>query len=489
MLRIPSLFVFRYVCYTLCISQHPADYYPFLPASFLGDVTMGKARILPASVVFTLYMIFMISMVVSGAVYDSQTAELEGKLLFPGDSIHSDVQVRVAPDLTYADMSEGVWTNTDPERAYQVNYFTDEECGTYLLVTPAGYVISVEGGVTSSDDGLGDTHIAGSSDSFSRDPSEQVPEDIEGASDTFSRDPSEQFPKDIACYPEGTMVRLSAAVFEDGLIFGHWEFEPQIYLENIGSPELTFQMPGFAVSVKAVYSSANEMEAASGVSEMEEVSYQPETDEYYFSAEAESSRWNGSRKWNAEQGEYPDDWDEPEMKEEDIPKKLEDMISSDEISADDPDQAKSISAGSNRIEGLSDGAEYQKDERLSFTAVGSGPDSQNPEPGVTKWVPSTYQIGNVSGGWSGSNYSTSITFSTPGEYTLGVTFIEQIFDGNIWINTNKADQKSVTFKVVSVPAAQTGDHTPLAALSATAAAALTLAFVIFRRRKNTRRAG
>ena len=98
-------------------------------------------------------MMVLMSATTSFAVfYDAQTDSPEGKLLFPGDSIHTEGAVLVGPDRTYADLTEGIWTNTDPGRAYRVTGYHNEETGeSGLLVNPEGYVVSVRGGVSFSE--------------------------------------------------------------------------------------------------------------------------------------------------------------------------------------------------------------------------------------------------------------------------------------------------------------------------------------------------
>ena len=143
------------------------------------------------------------------------------------------------------------------------------------------------------------------------------------------------------------------------------------------------------------------------------------------------------------------------------------------------------SAAYNRIDGLTQGGEYLKDTKLTFTAVGNGPDKPNPNPGDFKWVPASYQIGTVSGGWSGLDFSTSMSISSAEQYTLTVVFVKQIFDGNTWTITSQTDQKSVTFYVVNALAVQTGDTTPILpfAVAAVAALAVIAGILIYRKKR------
>ena len=252
-------------------------------------------------------MMVLMSATTSFAVfYDAQTDSPEGKLLFPGDSIHTEGAVLVGPDRTYADLTEGIWTNTDPGRAYRVTGYHNEETGeSGLLVNPEGYVVSVRGGVSFSDDGLGDTHSAA------------APADTYGDYNAFDGEDDPQaedemaLPLDVASYPEGTWVCIRATLTDSGRAFGHWEFEPQIYLEDIASPEISFLMPGYALSVKAVYA-GNQAEEG----EAQEEAGQPEGSAQDEGAGASSEWENYEGAGAASEGEMeagaqvPYEWSE-----------------------------------------------------------------------------------------------------------------------------------------------------------------------------------
>ena len=175
-------------------------------------------------------------------VFDSSGEDLNGRLLFPGESIRTESPVRIGPDMTYADLAEGVWTNTDSSRAYRVSTYSLEETGeSGLTVTPEGYVVCVIGGTSSSDDGLSDTHRI----------SEQM---VYGSGEEeASQEEAASMIQDMACYPEGTWVRITASDPGEGRTFGHWETQPQVYLEDAGASETAFVMPGESIKVTAVF--------------------------------------------------------------------------------------------------------------------------------------------------------------------------------------------------------------------------------------------
>ena len=813
-----------------------------------------------AAVTICIMMLLGQAVPAGATLYDAAVDSPEGKLLFPGDSIRTDGAVLVGPDRTYADLSEGIWTNTDPGRAYRVSGYHNEETGENgFLVDPEGYVVNVKGGVSFSDDGLEDTHLTlPSADAYGDYNA------YDGGADP-EREGEDALPVDVASYPEGTWVCVRATLVDEGKTFGHWEFEPQIYLEDIASSEVSFVMPGYALSVKAVYAeSAPEENDVTDEATPEAEGWQDEAtaeaegwqdeatadaeagqddalmaDEEFYLAEEEMEEGQLSEEmpeteveefweempeteveesweemFETEAEEYWEEYTIPENQEdytgeeglmdagqpqavdeaaaqempaaenlstaEEVPLAenmntaeeaplaedmnaaeemlpeeslnvaeeaplAEDMNTAEEvpaaeaeqaagaeqealpeqkaagegsaeasvpeegaaaqaaaqeelvtfhqlylasdriivngeasspdqlslaegetvelqaaadeeriftgwsltnettgeqvyyevldetgrrisfgmpagdvtaqavyadpamaavqvtngsgsgeyeqgseveiqasaspdgqqfiqwivekgnvaikdarsagtsfqmgdqavsvkavydwipyelivsggkgggtwhkgdtvnISADWPADGKEFARGDsaqavinpadrmnasltmpggnvtvtasyqdgpsaqyNRIEGLEEGAEYPKDTKLTFNAVGNGPDKQNPNPGDYKWVPSSYQIGTVTGGWSSSDYTTSMAISSAGTYTLTVTFVKQIFDGNIWNTTDQMDQKAVTFRVGNTQAVQTGDETPLSSLWTAAAAALGVALI------------
>lgn len=147
----------------------------------------------------------------------------------------------------------------------------------------------------------------------------------------------------------------------------------------------------------------------------------------------------------------------------------------------------------NAIQNLSQGANYDLNTRLTFTAVGSGMANGDPINGDVRYVPSTWSIQNTAGSWL-DNFSGAFSISQSGTYTLNVTFQKQVYNGG-WKNTDIADSKSVTFTVggASVNGSnnavrinpQTGDTTPILpfVIILVVAAAAIIAVLVYRRKR------
>lgn len=148
------------------------------------------------------------------------------------------------------------------------------------------------------------------------------------------------------------------------------------------------------------------------------------------------------------------------------------------------------SADNNQILDLVAGGEYVTNSTIRFTASGAGMNNSNPNPGDYRYRPTGYQIGNVTGSWQSSPYTTSMAIKATGEYTLRVTFARDVFNGSNWAPDGTTDTKSVTFRVVTPAAAvATGDDTPILIMSVITGAScllfLLLLVTFIRRRRNS----
>ena len=143
----------------------------------------------------------------------------------------------------------------------------------------------------------------------------------------------------------------------------------------------------------------------------------------------------------------------------------------------------------NGISGLTDGATYNLNTALTFTAYGAGMGNTNPIDGDVRYVPSSWMVENTPGTFR-DNFSGSFSITQSGRYTLTVTFQKQVYD-NGWQITEIADSKSITITVGNVISAnttnnanaikinpQTGDSTPIIALIAVLVAALAVIIVV-----------
>lgn len=149
------------------------------------------------------------------------------------------------------------------------------------------------------------------------------------------------------------------------------------------------------------------------------------------------------------------------------------------------------STDDNYILDIVSGGEYYAGDTIKFTASGAGMDNTDPNPGDYRYRPTGYQIGNVTGSWNGSPYTTSMSIKAAGEYTLKVTYAKEVYDGSSWVADGTTDTKSVTFRViVKAAGVATGDNTPIALVVAIAAVScvlfLILLVVVIRRKRNNR---
>lgn len=133
------------------------------------------------------------------------------------------------------------------------------------------------------------------------------------------------------------------------------------------------------------------------------------------------------------------------------------------------------SASAVAITGIGADVRYTTETKISFTAVGSGMDNDNPGKGDTRYVPRVWHVleDRV---WDSAPYTAVFRMGLSGDYTLTVRFYQQKFDGSNWVDTGEQTEKSVNFTVAKaqvsaqnitpVPqesnrrtAVQTGDYT------------------------------
>lgn len=145
------------------------------------------------------------------------------------------------------------------------------------------------------------------------------------------------------------------------------------------------------------------------------------------------------------------------------------------------------STDNNKILDIVSGGDYYTGDAIKFTASGAGMDNSNPNPGDYRYIPSGYQIGNVTGNWKASPYTTTMAIKAAGEYTLKVNFSKQVYDGEKWAADGTTDTKSVTFRVITKAAGvATGDSTPIIAVAVVAGVSCVIfliLLVVFIKRK------
>lgn len=149
----------------------------------------------------------------------------------------------------------------------------------------------------------------------------------------------------------------------------------------------------------------------------------------------------------------------------------------------------------NAINNLSEGASYDVNTRLTFTAYGAATENTKPISNDVRYIPSTWSIQGTPGTWL-DNFSGAFSISKPGTYTVTVTFQKQVYSDGSWKNTDTADSKSVTFTIGGASAdgsndavrinPQTGDQTPIlpfVILLAVAVILIVVVLIIRRKRK------
>ena len=148
----------------------------------------------------------------------------------------------------------------------------------------------------------------------------------------------------------------------------------------------------------------------------------------------------------------------------------------------------------NAIQNLSEGATYDINTRLTFTAYGAASENSKPIANDVRYIPSTWSIQGTSGTWL-DNFSGAFSISKTGTYTVTVTFQKQVYGDGTWQNTDIADSRTVTFSIGGNSSdgsddavrinPQTGDQTPILpfVIILAAAAVVIIVILIIRRKK------
>ncbi len=149
----------------------------------------------------------------------------------------------------------------------------------------------------------------------------------------------------------------------------------------------------------------------------------------------------------------------------------------------------------NAIQNLSEGATYDINSRLTFSAYGAASENTSPIANDIRYIPSTWSIQNTAGTWL-DNYSGAFSISKTGTYTVTVTFQKQVYGDGSWQSTDIADSKSVTFSIGGASTdgsndavrinPQTGDQTqilPFVIILAGAAIVIIVILVLRKKKK------
>lgn len=274
----------------------------------------------------------------------------------------------------------------------------------------------------------------------------------------------------------GTTVTITANDAPEGKEFDYWEVvSGNVSLKDAYSGTTTFEMPTADVTVKAHYAVTEyRLDVENGYSDYE---FYQKDEKATVSSDYPSSG-KVFDKWVAVSGNVT-------FADASRWRTTITMPGSDvSVKAT---YKNGPSTDNNKILDLVSGGEYYTGDAIKFTASGAGMDNSNPNPGDYRYCPSGYQIGNVTGNWKASPFTTTMAIKAAGEYTLKVNFSKQVYDGEKWTSDGTTDTKAVTFRVINKAAGvATGDSTPVIAVAIVAGVSCVIfliLLVVFIRRK------
>ncbi len=278
---------------------------------------------------------------------------------------------------------------------------------------------------------------------------------------------------------EGTKVTITANEAPEGMEFDYWRVDSgNVSLKDAYSATTTFTMPLSRVEVSAYYR-MKDYQVIVQNGRADNATYQMGQEVTIYSNYPSSGR--EFDQWQAVSGKIS-------FADSSRWKTTFTMPASDvTVSAAYKDGP---SPNNNQILDLVAGGEYITNNTIKFTAAGAGMDNSNPNPGDYRYRPTGYQIGNVTGSWQSSPYTTTMSIKARGDYTLKVNYAKDVFDGTNWNPDGTTDTRSVTFRVLTpAEAVKTGDETPIAMMVILAGAScllfLLLVSVLVRRKKNS----
>ena len=116
-------------------------------------------------------------------------------------------------------------------------------------------------------------------------------------------------------------------------------------------------------------------------------------------------------------------------------------------------------ASANLISGITSGAQYTTETKITFTAIGAGMDNSAPIDGDVRYVPVKWHLVDDRT-WDTAPYTATFRIAKAGTYTVSVTFDQQKYSGG-WTSTGAQDIKEVSFAVnAAVIATATPTVTP-----------------------------
>lgn len=266
----------------------------------------------------------------------------------------------------------------------------------------------------------------------------------------------------------GTVVTITADEAPEGYEFDYWYVDTEnVSLTDAYSETTTFTMPDGAVSVTANYKQVEFLVTVENGYADGEYYYAGETVTVYSNYPASGRVFS---QWKAVSGNTTFT-DASRWKTTFVM-----PASNVTVKATYKDGP---STDNNLILDIVAGGQYITGETITFTASGAGMDNSNPNPGDYRYRPSGYQIGNVTGTWQSSPYTTSMAIKATGEYTLKVIFNKDVYDGSNWVSDGTSDAKYVTFYVITeAESVATGDETPIVLVIAIAAVSCVLFIIL-----------
>lgn len=110
---------------------------------------------------------------------------------------------------------------------------------------------------------------------------------------------------------------------------------------------------------------------------------------------------------------------------------------------------KTYVAFAGSFDGVTQGAVFDKDTRLTVSVYGAGMDNKAPSLGDSRWIPRSWNWDGVNNqSWSAAPYSVSFTMDKVGTYRLTVNFELESYTSDGWKTTGQTETTSISFKAI-----------------------------------------
>ena len=115
-----------------------------------------------------------------------------------------------------------------------------------------------------------------------------------------------------------------------------------------------------------------------------------------------------------------------------------------------PSEFKTYVAFAGTFEGVTEGAVFDKNTRLTVSVYGTGMDNKTPSIGDSRWIPRSWDWDGVNNqSWSAAPYSVSFTMDKVGTYKLTVNFELEVYTSEGWKATGQTEKNSISFKAIN----------------------------------------